>query len=361
LELGRALERDVRVIPVLVGRAHLPATTELPEELRGLVQRQAVTLHDETWHDDVNGLIRSLRGEPAVPATPSRRRWELVGGVVVVLALVAAGLVWFGGWRNADDDGEADPAPCPDPGGDAWHRIELADDPTGGVEIEEGSLEFRVQAAQSRELESGAWQVILDTSMENQTPGPHRHGYWYYDALVVGQRAFNTQKCFSPDEGQEEGVAPDTVGDARVGFEVRCPPEGYIYLQLSAEEGADTIDVTSETLEPSTAEPADACHRERACRPPRELEICGAVRPWRHTCQSGCIWLAGWTLVWRGGTETAVVMSPRRRPTGRCLMRSPGCTAITALQRSSGRRQEPSLGRRASPAGPCRGTFDIGQ
>jgi hypothetical protein len=44
-------------------------------------------------------------------------------------------------------------------------------------------------------------------------------------------------------------VLPDTVGDARVGFEVRCPPQGHIVLRLG--DGEDMIDVTNETLEPS--------------------------------------------------------------------------------------------------------------
>jgi TIR domain len=89
LELARVLDRNVRVVPVLVGGAALPAGSELPDELQGLVRRQAVVLHDETWHQDVNGLVRSLRGEPAVPITRSRR-W-LVPGAAVAVALVALG------------------------------------------------------------------------------------------------------------------------------------------------------------------------------------------------------------------------------------------------------------------------------
>ena len=249
MELARALERDVRVVPVLVGGARLPAATELPEALRPLVQRQAVTLHDETWHDDVNGLVRSLRGEPVAPASPTRRRRLLLGGGVVVLAVLAAGTVWWTGTRDADDD-DTEVAACPSPDGAAWHALTTGDDPTGGLEIDEGPLEFGVRAAYWRELEPGTWQMIVETSMENQTPGELEHGEWYYDALGVGRRAFTTAPCFSPEEGQES-VPPDTVGDARVGFEVLCPPEGNIALRLSTDHGTEVIDVTSETLEPS--------------------------------------------------------------------------------------------------------------
>src|SRR3954453_8017790 len=87
LEIARALDRDVRVVPVLVGGASLPAAAELPDVLQRLAQRQAVVLHDETWHQDVDGLMRSLRGEPAVPT--KRRRGLVALAVAVPLVLLS--------------------------------------------------------------------------------------------------------------------------------------------------------------------------------------------------------------------------------------------------------------------------------
>jgi hypothetical protein len=60
-----------------------------PDQLQGLVQRQALVLHDETWDQDVQGLVRSLRGELAVPTRRSRR-W-LVGGEVAAATLYGRG------------------------------------------------------------------------------------------------------------------------------------------------------------------------------------------------------------------------------------------------------------------------------
>jgi hypothetical protein len=57
LEIGAALNRDVRVVPVLVGRAQLPTSDDLPPDLQPLLLRQYVVLHDETWHEDVRGLL----------------------------------------------------------------------------------------------------------------------------------------------------------------------------------------------------------------------------------------------------------------------------------------------------------------
>jgi hypothetical protein len=65
LELGTALARDARVIPVLVGRAAMPSRADLPDALQGLADRQAIVLHDETWQQDVDGLLSRLRGPPA--------------------------------------------------------------------------------------------------------------------------------------------------------------------------------------------------------------------------------------------------------------------------------------------------------
>ena len=134
LELARALDRNVRVVPVLVGGAALPAASELPDDLKGLVRRQAVVLHDETWHQDVNGLVGSLRGEPAVPTT-RRPRW-LVTGAAVAAVLVALGAAawWWGAGSGGGSGGgqQAEPPTCaPLAAGEGWSRIALNDDPTG--------------------------------------------------------------------------------------------------------------------------------------------------------------------------------------------------------------------------------------
>jgi hypothetical protein len=57
LEIGSALRRDIRVIPVLVRGAALPHQDELPEELRPLVRRQALQLSDTEWHAGMERLV----------------------------------------------------------------------------------------------------------------------------------------------------------------------------------------------------------------------------------------------------------------------------------------------------------------
>jgi hypothetical protein len=64
LEVGSALNRKVRVVPVLVEGALMPAEGDLPAELRTLTRRQAVELRDSRWDADVEDLIASLERIP---------------------------------------------------------------------------------------------------------------------------------------------------------------------------------------------------------------------------------------------------------------------------------------------------------
>ena len=75
----------VRVIPVLVGDAELPAADELPDELRDLPGLQTIEIRPDRFEDDTEHLIRSIGGW--------RRRWyglPIWVWVLGVLALMAA-------------------------------------------------------------------------------------------------------------------------------------------------------------------------------------------------------------------------------------------------------------------------------
>ena len=74
IELAEALARDdVRVIPVLVEGAEMPAAGELPEPLVPLARRNGITLTDTRWHSDTGVLIDAIRraiGAAAPPEPP---------------------------------------------------------------------------------------------------------------------------------------------------------------------------------------------------------------------------------------------------------------------------------------------------
>jgi hypothetical protein len=60
LEVGSALSRGVRVIPVLVGGASMPSRGDLPDDLKSLCDRQNVELSDRAWDDGCRGLADVL-------------------------------------------------------------------------------------------------------------------------------------------------------------------------------------------------------------------------------------------------------------------------------------------------------------
>src|SRR5262245_11282346 len=80
MEIVAALERNIRVIPVLIDRAQMPRKHELPEALAPLSRRNAIELSETRFHADVNRLIEAIKrslvvaaqGElSATPAAPS--------------------------------------------------------------------------------------------------------------------------------------------------------------------------------------------------------------------------------------------------------------------------------------------------
>ena len=60
LEIGEALARGIRVIPVLVGGALMPRAEDLPQDLRTLCDRQAVEIRDAHFHADAEQLAEVL-------------------------------------------------------------------------------------------------------------------------------------------------------------------------------------------------------------------------------------------------------------------------------------------------------------
>jgi hypothetical protein len=60
IEIEAALKRDVRVIPVLLHGASMPAPDELPDSLAKLARRNALEVDHAGWRDDVRRLLQTL-------------------------------------------------------------------------------------------------------------------------------------------------------------------------------------------------------------------------------------------------------------------------------------------------------------
>jgi hypothetical protein len=98
LEIGAALNRNIRVIPVLVGGATMPREDELPPDLAPLSRRQAYDLSDKRWEFDVGQLIETLAKIPRIIRKPgwkkepsrgwARRKITWAVAVVLVVGVV---------------------------------------------------------------------------------------------------------------------------------------------------------------------------------------------------------------------------------------------------------------------------------
>jgi hypothetical protein len=92
LELGKALERNVRVVPVLVQGATMPAAKDLPEPLRALARRNAFTISDQAFRRDASALVDALQRAISPSATPAAgvgRALTSKRGIIVAAALVS--------------------------------------------------------------------------------------------------------------------------------------------------------------------------------------------------------------------------------------------------------------------------------
>ncbi|MEA5467021.1 TIR domain-containing protein [Leptothoe sp. PORK10 BA2] len=73
-EIAMALQRDIPVIPLLVGGARMPGDHELPDDLQTLARRNAAQARpDPDFHNDIEQLIQRLEeiiSNPTQPLSP---------------------------------------------------------------------------------------------------------------------------------------------------------------------------------------------------------------------------------------------------------------------------------------------------
>jgi TIR domain len=70
VEVGTALARGVRVIPVLTGGAAMPTREKLPDDLAGLARLNALRIRHESFHPDATRLVTAI-GLGTTAATPT--------------------------------------------------------------------------------------------------------------------------------------------------------------------------------------------------------------------------------------------------------------------------------------------------
>jgi hypothetical protein len=76
LEIAAALQRRVRVIPVLVDGAEPPSSDDLPAALAALARLQSVRLDHSTFDSDLNALVAALGRVLGAQFGPAPRDWS---------------------------------------------------------------------------------------------------------------------------------------------------------------------------------------------------------------------------------------------------------------------------------------------
>ena len=218
LEVSMALSLGISVVPVLVDGAVLPTDTELPDDLSQMLGRQAVTIRDASWHQDVGDVIRRLKGEDR-PTTPARRWPILAAAVLLILVVVFAVAAVV---RSGSEGSSSEEPPECDPPDDTWVPVEIAADPSIGVLDDEGHLlTFVVQEARIGDADNS--QVVVEVAVQNDSedrPGDDTDDHYFYhpdiDGLLVNRVPYELF-CFGLVT-DEQTLEPGERGIARIGF-----------------------------------------------------------------------------------------------------------------------------------------------
>ena len=231
LEVSTALNSGIPVVPVLVDGAVLPSHDELPDNMSQMLGRQAVTIRDASWHQDVDDVVRRLKGEERL--TTTARRWPILTGVgllILVVVFVVAAVV-----RNPGEESSEGPSVCDLPD-DTWLEVELVDDPFDSIVDDDGhEIEFVVQEARIGGL--GGTQVMVEVAVRNNVddrPGDDEVHYFNgpeIEGLLVDGVSFETM-CLGPFTGNRSLGAQERV-IAWIGFLTEpVPPGAELILEL---------------------------------------------------------------------------------------------------------------------------------
>jgi len=94
-EISVALDSKRLIIPVLVDGASMPREDELPDALRELARRNAVTVSDEGWDADVTRLAKVLSFDLSGSVAERRLGWLKLGILSLLLGSMAFTTLMF--------------------------------------------------------------------------------------------------------------------------------------------------------------------------------------------------------------------------------------------------------------------------
>jgi hypothetical protein len=227
LEVASALAAGGPVVPVLVGDAQFPAAAELPEDLRPLLQRQAIEIRDVAWHEDLDSLIDRLAEELSPPNQWWRKR-SILSVAAVLLVAIVIGILFVA--RGSKNKGSSETPPC-SPINASWTELHLPTERTATYQTADATnrkIRFTATAAWVTKSASG-WRVATDIEVSNESlPVDGTHDDWYvstddFDRLIVDGFAGNIVSCFNAVVGTQQ-LEPGRRAVVRLGFDSATDP-----------------------------------------------------------------------------------------------------------------------------------------
>ncbi len=181
-EVGTALERGARVVPVLVQNVSMPAAADLPAALTPLAARQAMAIQHEEFSADAQRLADAIA--PFVEADTSGGSWPSRHRVTVAVLGVTL-VLGVAGWQ--------------------WQRSAATEDATA-------------RAAGQAAAEADAQRLARQRDVDNlvQVATDQRDRGQLADALVTLERTTSTDADLSRAKTLQEDVAMQWVRDLTV-------------------------------------------------------------------------------------------------------------------------------------------------
>jgi hypothetical protein len=156
LEVSAALQRNIRVMPVLVGGAQMPDEENLPDDLKALPRRQAHELTDSRWNYDTDRLIEGIesigiKGTSRAQQEAFKQKLKVGAAVLLTIAVVSLGLLQMDGFGSAPTETGEVP------------QTTLQEDEPHPSQLE---AELRAEQERSRALETERDRARLETELE---------------------------------------------------------------------------------------------------------------------------------------------------------------------------------------------------
>jgi hypothetical protein len=228
LEIATALNRNIRVVPVLVDGGDLPGEDELPADLQPLLKRQAYEISNKRWQYDTEKLIQFL--ENAIGVIPKRNpsplpqkkatltgafKWVLIiaGGIFILsIVLFAIGVL-------------------PDEtSGDVYDNIVYDSTKPGGSE------NFPVDNRNEKPTTQTESVVNVDGIWNDG------NGLYYLDIIQEGNKLDITSHALN---GQETGSGEGTVKNRQLSADINVYNVGQITLNGSLQANKKLITGTT--------------------------------------------------------------------------------------------------------------------